>query len=228
MTSRRAHAAASAQPPFGPAVCSRRRASRPAARGGGPPRARRRRTGRGNRRRSRDRPAARRAGARARRAGSSARRRCGRRRTPRWAGRRPGRRRRVAQPREQLVAADRLDLLAEVLARRPFDLGQLRDGGVAQRQPERERLVAGERVADAGALARARDQPGRVQRLQVLRGVRRRLLARARELVDACAAPGRAGRAARAAAGWRTPCPSARSPRTARPFRVARPMIAIQ
>ena len=60
--------------------------------------------------------------------------------------------------------------------------------------------------------------PGGVQRLQVLGGVRRRTgrsRARARRR---CAAPARADRAARAGVGWRTPCPSARSPRTARPF----------
>ena len=37
----------------------------------------------------------------------------------------------------QLVAADRLDVLAEVVARGALDLGQPRDRGVAQRQPQR-------------------------------------------------------------------------------------------
>ena len=43
----------------------------------------------------------------------------------------------LPQARDQLVAADRLDVLAEVVACRALDLGELRDGGVAQRQPER-------------------------------------------------------------------------------------------
>ena len=43
----------------------------------------------------------------------------------------------AAQPLDQLVAADRLDVLAEVVARRALDLGQPGDRGVAQRQPER-------------------------------------------------------------------------------------------
>ena len=90
----------------------------------------------------------------------------------------------LAHPRDQLVAADRVDVLAEVAARGALDLRQLRDRGVAQRQPQRQHLVAGERVAHARALARARDDARGVQRLEVLRGVRGRLAARARELVD--------------------------------------------
>ena len=41
------------------------------------------------------------------------------------------------QPLQQLLAADRLDLLAEVVARRALDLAELRGGGVAKREPER-------------------------------------------------------------------------------------------
>ena len=185
----------------------------------GPPRARRRRTGRGSRPRPRGRRAARRAGCSSSSSGIE--------RAPSMC---PAANSSLgadvdehdvaaSQPRDQLVAPDRLDVLAEVLARGSLDLGQPGDRGVAQRQPQRKRLVAGERVAHAGALARARDHARGVQRLQVLGGVRRRLPARPRELLDACAAPAPAGRAARGAAGWRTPCPSARSPQTARPSR---------
>ena len=84
---------------------------------------------------------------------------------------------------DQLVASDRLDVLTEVVPGGSLDFGQLRDRCVAQRQPQRQRLVPSQRVAHAGALARARDHPRGVQRLQVLGGVRRRLLARPRELV---------------------------------------------
>ena len=60
-----------------------------------------------------------------------------------------------AQPLEQLVAADRLDVVAEVVARGALDLGQPRGRRVAQREPQPQRLVAGERVAHA-ACPRAR------------------------------------------------------------------------
>ena len=122
----------------------------------------------------------------------------------------------AGQPGEQLVAADRLDVLAEVLARGALDLGQARGRRLAQGEPEREHVVAGERVADALPVAPARDESGRVQRLQVLRGVGVRLPA-ARASSSTVRGPARAGRAARAGAGWRKPCPSPRSPRTARP-----------
>ena len=90
----------------------------------------------------------------------------------------------AAHARDQLVSPDRVYVTAEVLARGALDFSEAPDRYLAQRQPQREHLVAGERVAHAGALARARNQAGRVQRLEVLRGVRRRLPARARELVD--------------------------------------------
>ena len=61
----------------------------------------------------------------------------------------------AAQPLDQLLAADRLDVFAEVLARGALDLGQPCGRGVSQGEPERERLVAGQRVADA-ACPRAR------------------------------------------------------------------------
>ena len=88
------------------------------------------------------------------------------------------------QPFAQLLAADRLDVVAEVVVGGALDLRQPRGRGVAQGQPEAQRLLAGERVADARAFALARDHAGRVQRLQVLGGVRRRLAARARQLLD--------------------------------------------
>jgi hypothetical protein len=90
----------------------------------------------------------------------------------------------AAQTLDELVAADLLDVLAQVLAGCPFHLGEPCDGGVPQRQPDGQRLGAGEGVADARALARARDHAGRVQRLEMLGGVRRRLFARSGELVD--------------------------------------------
>ena len=88
----------------------------------------------------------------------------------------------------QLVAVDRLDLLAEVSARGALDVRELGGGRVAQREPQVQGFIARERVAHARALARARHQTGRVQRLQVLGGVRERLAARARELVDGAGA----------------------------------------
>lgn len=61
-----------------------------------------------------------------------------------------------------------------------------RRAGRARRRAELSQrdLIAGERVAGAGSLARARDHAGRVQGLQVLGGVRRRLRAGARKFVD--------------------------------------------
>ena len=122
------------------------------------------------------------------------------------------------EPLEQLLAADRLDVLAEVVARGALDLGQPGRRGVAQREPQPQRLVAGERVAHARALARARDHARRVQRLQVLGGVGRRLPARPRELLDAARRLRQQVEQLEPHAGWRTPCPSARSPRTAPSF----------
>ena len=55
----------------------------------------------------------------------------------------------VGEPGEQFGAADALDLVAEIVARGALDLGQPRGRDVAQRQPEAQRLVAGQRVADA-------------------------------------------------------------------------------
>ena len=89
------------------------------------------------------------------------------------------------EPFEQPLAVDRVDVLAEVVARGALDLAQPRGRRVAQRQPQPQRLVARERVAHARALARARHHAGGAQCLQVLRGVRVRLPARARELLDA-------------------------------------------
>ena len=169
-------AATRASPPQAPRL-------RPSPAGGGRPRARTRRTGRGSTPRPRDRPAARPAALEL------------------FDRDRPRARDvaglvllggadvdehdvALAQACDQLVAADRVDVVAEVVACGALDLGQARDRDVAQREPQREHLVAGERVAHARALARARDHAGGVQRLQVLRGVRGRLLARARELVD--------------------------------------------
>ena len=105
------------------------------------------------------------------------------------------------EPLEQVLAADRVDVLAEVLAGGALDLGQARGRRVAQREPQPQRLVARERVAHARALARASDHARGAQRLQVLRGVRLRLPARAAPAPRRCAAPARAGRAAPAARG---------------------------
>ena len=180
---------------------------------GGWPRARRRRTGRDTRRRPRCRAAARRAGARARRAGSSERRRCGRPRTP-PRGHVDEHDVAAAEPLEQAVAADRLDLVAEVVARRALDLGQPGCGGVAQRQPQPQRLVAGERVAHARCL-RARESPSPRRAAPAGAGRYSRSTGRSRARAPPRrAAPGPSGRAARAGAGSQTPCPSPRSPRT--------------
>jgi hypothetical protein len=92
----------------------------------------------------------------------------------------------VATPQslEQLIAAYALDLLAEVITRRPLDLRQPLGGGVSQGEPEAEHVLARQFVPDLGAVPFPRDQAGGVQGLQVLGGVRHRLLARLRELVD--------------------------------------------
>ena len=89
------------------------------------------------------------------------------------------------EPLEQVLATDRVDVLADVVARGALDLGQARGRRVAQRQPQPQRLVAGQRVTHACALARAGDHARGAQRLQMLRSVRLRLPARPRELVDA-------------------------------------------
>ena len=88
------------------------------------------------------------------RAGSSGRPRCGRRRTPRAGRTSTSNGVAARQPLEQLLAPDRLDVLAEVVARGALDLGEPSGRGVAQRQPERQRLLAGECVADPRAFAR--------------------------------------------------------------------------
>src|SRR5437588_11465105 len=41
----------------------------------------------------------------------------------------------AAEPGDELIAADRLDVVAEVVTRGALDLGQLRHGGVAEAQP---------------------------------------------------------------------------------------------
>ena len=92
----------------------------------------------------------------------------------------------VAAPQalQQLIAVDALDLLAEVVTRRALDLRQPLGGGVSQREPEAEHVLTRQLVADPGAVPLAGDQAGRVQGLQVLGGIRHRLLARLRQLVD--------------------------------------------
>src|SRR5919198_6302982 len=89
----------------------------------------------------------------------------------------------AGHPRDELVAVDGLDVAAEVLARRSVDLGQAGSGRLAQRQPQPQRLVAGQRIAHARPRALACDQAGGVQGLQVLGGVRGRLIAGVRELL---------------------------------------------
>src|SRR6185436_17693705 len=88
------------------------------------------------------------------------------------------------QSLEQLLAADRLDLVAEVLARGALDLPEVDHRGVTQGEPEPQRIVAGERVDDAGAFAGAEEHPSRVQRLQMLGGVGGGLAAGTRQLLD--------------------------------------------
>ena len=68
----------------------------------------------------------------------------------------------MREPLEQFVAADRVDVLAEVIVGGALDLGQAGSRRVAQSEPEAQRLVARERVAHACSLARAGHHPGRV------------------------------------------------------------------
>jgi hypothetical protein len=91
----------------------------------------------------------------------------------------------VGHTGEQLVAADRLDLVPEEVARGSLHLRQLRCRHLAQGEPEGEHVVTGQRVAHAQAVTSARHQTGGVQRLEVLGGVRARLTARGCELVNA-------------------------------------------
>ena len=96
----------------------------------------------------------------------------------------------ASKPLEELVAADRLYFGAEVLARGALDLGEAGRRGVAQLEPQPQDVGAGERVVHARAVALAGYDTGGVQRLQVLRRVRGRLAARARQLIDAARALG--------------------------------------
>ena len=70
-----------------------------------------------------------------------------------------------AQAGDQLVAADCLDVVAEVVARGALDLGQPGGGHLAQREPEGQDVVAGQRVADPESLAPANHQPRRMKGL---------------------------------------------------------------
>jgi hypothetical protein len=90
----------------------------------------------------------------------------------------------AGQPLQEVLAADRVDVLAKIVARRALDLRQPGRRSIAQGQPEPQRLVAGQRVAHARALSRARDHAGGPQGLQVLRRVGRRLLGRPRQVLD--------------------------------------------
>jgi hypothetical protein len=51
-----------------------------------------------------------------------------------------------AQPCDQLLAADLLDLVAEVRMSRALDLGELRGRGIAEPEPDSKRLLTGDRV----------------------------------------------------------------------------------
>ena len=91
----------------------------------------------------------------------------------------------AAEALDQLLAADRLDLFAEVVAGCPFDLRQTGRRGVSEGEPEREHIFPGQRVAHPGALALTGHYPRSVQALQVLRGIGARLAAGPRKFLDA-------------------------------------------
>ena len=101
----------------------------------------------------------------------------------------------AAQPLPQLLAPDALDLLAEIVASGALDLASCAAEASRSVSQTARASIAGEGVADPGALAPAVDQPGGVQRLQVLGGVRGRLAAGRGPARRRCAVPGRAGRA---------------------------------
>src|SRR5947208_5265384 len=88
------------------------------------------------------------------------------------------------QPLAQLLPADHLDVLAEVIARRPLDLREPHERGVPQGDPEAQRVRTGDLIADAGALALACDHARRVQRLKVLGDIRVGLPGGARKRLD--------------------------------------------
>jgi len=90
----------------------------------------------------------------------------------------------LAQTGDQLLAPDRVDVFTEILPGCSLDLGETGRRDVTEGEPEGQHLVAGQRVPNARSFASARHHTGGVQRLKVLGGVRGRLVARARELVD--------------------------------------------
>src|SRR5687767_14548479 len=62
------------------------------------------------------------------------------------------------QPLTQLVPADAVDILAEIVGGGALDLGELGCSGIAKLEPHRKRGLAGERVAHVVSLAPAIDQ----------------------------------------------------------------------
>ena len=71
----------------------------------------------------------------------------------------------------ELGAPDRLDLVAEVVAGGALDVAQACLGDLAQREPERDDVVAGRPVVDACPLASRGHEPGPAEHLKVLGGV---------------------------------------------------------
>src|ERR1043166_4228500 len=72
------------------------------------------------------------------------------------------------QPLAQLLATDDLNVLAEVVACRPLDLGESHDRGITQGDPQAQRVRPGDLVPDARAPAFACDHASRVKGLKVL------------------------------------------------------------
>jgi hypothetical protein len=95
-----------------------------------------------------------------------------------------------AQALGQLVATDRLDLVAQVVARGALDVAQARGGDLAQREPERDDVPPSRAVVHARALAPGGDQAGPAQHLQVLGGVRHRQPRLLGQLLDGALALG--------------------------------------
>src|SRR5436190_10690505 len=91
---------------------------------------------------------------------------------------------------QELGAIDGLDLLTEVITCRALDLGQALGRGIPKCQPELQDVLACQVIADLVALPLAADQASGVQGLQVLGGIRGRLLARLGQLIDRARALG--------------------------------------
>src|SRR5215207_7593053 len=91
----------------------------------------------------------------------------------------------ATQPPKEVVTGDRLDFVAQVIARRSLHLGQPPRRRVAQLEPELHDVLTRERVVDPCTVALASYDARGMEGQEVLGGVRGRLAASSRQFLDA-------------------------------------------